>query len=443
MSVSGVSAVLLSFALLPASPGRAPPEALPTSSIAGSTFVPSSALDLSALRALVKRRSEAVRDAARATEIAAAQLEQSELLGNPVLDATWGTMPLGTPNPPDLKDPWAHIPNYTVGLSYTFPLGKRGPNQRRAQASLEAARADLESSLRLSTLELAAVLGKEAVLMLRLEGLRQLTEGAGSQLELAERRVEASFAKPLDVDRLRIDLARAQQQLASVQSDLSEASAECASLLGQTCASFLSSAEARAFLDRWIRELPAPADVRDRPDLLALEARSRAAEEARALAEAQAIPDPTIRVAYTHDTFTTSGNQADALGVSLSLPLPWFDHGQAAARSAEADARGLVEIRERRIEVAETRTQVLRQRLEEQRARQRRLREVIIPDAMRVYDGVRAAADERLISVDDLIQSRRVLAELLLEESDSFGDAYAASLALRAEISTLEPEQER
>lgn len=441
MSAGGVYALLLSSALVPASPGRALPEMIPTSSVAA-TFVPTSALDFAALKAVVRRRSEVVRDASRSAAVATAEVEQSELFGNPVLDATWGTMPLGSTNPPDLKDPWAHVPNYTVGLSYTFPLGKRGPNQRRALASLEAARADLESSLRHATLELAAVLGKEAVLMLRLDGLRQLTEGAVSQLELTERRVEASFAKALDVDRLRIDLERAKQQVASVESDLSEAGAECASLLGQTCSTFASSADARAFLDRWVQDLPAPSDVRGRSDLRALEARSRAAEGARALAEAQAIPDPTVRLAYTHDTFTVSGNQADSLGLTVSLPLPVFDHGQAAVSAAEAEVRGLAEIRERRIEVAETRVKVLQRRLDAQRARQQRLREVIIPDAVRVYDGVRAAADERLISVDDLIQSRRVLAELLLEESDSSGDAYAAALELRAEIATEEPESE-
>ena len=45
-----------------------------------------------------------------------------------------------------------------------------------------------------------------------------------------------------------------------------------------------------------------------------------------------------MRVGYVYDSFVVSGNQRHSLGVSLSLPLALFDHGQAGAQAAQARA---------------------------------------------------------------------------------------------------------
>ena len=66
----------------------------------------------------------------------------------------------------------------------------------------------------------------------------------------------------------------------------------------------------------------------------------RSAAEARlASAEREAYPDLTLGATYTHSEFTISGDNPNALGLSLSLPLPLFDRNQANIGKARLDIR--------------------------------------------------------------------------------------------------------
>ena len=74
--------------------------------------------------------------------------------------------------------------------------------------------------------------------------------------------------------------------------------------------------------------------LEQRPDV-------RAAKKGLALSDAmiesakrEGYPDISIGVSYTHSEFTASGDNANSAGLSVSLPLPLFDHNQAGiARS--------------------------------------------------------------------------------------------------------------
>src|SRR5262249_49849395 len=62
-----------------------------------------------------------------------------------------------------------------------------------------------------------------------------------------------------------------------------------------------------------------------RPDLRAAGAARAQADAALASAERDAFPDITLGAGYTHSSFTTSGDNPNTLGLTLSLPLPLFD----------------------------------------------------------------------------------------------------------------------
>lgn len=400
------------------------------------TFVPSSDLDLPALEKVVRKRSVAVQSAALDVDLAAADVRQARLLGNPALDAAWSTIPIGETNPKNLAAPLANVPSYSVGLSYTFLLGKRGPREERALAAQRGASATLDQTARTLALSFARLLGQLATSTLRREGVRGLVEDGKRSVALAESRLNASFTTPLDVDRLRIDLSRSEQTWLSVESDISAALADCAALAGAPCAGFASSADARGLLDRWIRRAAtmSAARLEDRADVRALDAYRDAATADAALARAQAIPDPTVRLGYTHDRFVASGNQQNSLSVSVSLPLPVFDHGQAQAQGAEAKKARLAEQRVRTIETAEARIPMLSRRVESQRRRQETLAKEILPRAIGVLRDVEKAAENRLIPLTDVIQARRAVDELLVEEADSYRDAFDATVELLAEL---------
>jgi cobalt-zinc-cadmium efflux system outer membrane protein len=434
--------VALSLLFLLASPpavahaGTTPPPAPGTpGAVPGpGTFQPSPELDLGTLERLVRTRSPGVQEAALEADLAAAEVTKSKLLPNPTLDAGWGTIPIGQTNPANLPSPLTQIPNYSIGLSYTFPIGKRGPRLDRAVALEQSARASLDADVRYRALDLARLLGSLAATTMRLHGLRQIADDSRQQVQLAETRVNANMAAPLELDRLKVEASRIEQQVRSAESDVSAALAACSALVGSSCAPFASGDEARKFLIHWIDRAVPAGSVEERPDVRALDAAKRAADAELRWARAQAIPDPTVRVGYLRDQFVISGNQLNSFNVSVSLPLPVFDRGQAEIAAAEARKERLSIQRDKVVQVSQSRVPELVQRLEAQRQRQKSLTEEILPRAQGTLRDLERAAENRLVPMTDVIGARRAVSELLVEEADSFGDAFDASLQITAEL---------
>ncbi|AKT42414.1 TolC family protein [Chondromyces crocatus] len=403
-------------------------------------FVPAATLDLAALTRLVAQRNASIETAQLEADLAAAEVAQSRLFGNPTLDATWDTIPVGETNPPGLRRPFANVPNYGVGLSYTFPLGKRGPRIEQATAMERAARASVESETREQAIALARLLGVVATSTLRLVGVRDIVTSGNRSIAIAEERLASTFGTPLDVDRLRIEVSRSEQVVLSAESDRTYALAACASLVGMPCQGFRSEDEARGFLTGWIERVARvaiPERLEERPDLRALDAYSKAASAEADLARAQAIPDPTVRFGYVHDRFLESGNHMNSFNLSVSLPLPFFDHGQAQARAAEAKRSRFSAQRTKAVQAARAKIPTLSARLKAQRERQEALSTRIMPRALEVLRNVERAVDGRLLPLSDAIQARRTVGELLVEEADSFADAFDAALELSAELPTV------
>lgn len=426
--LSAIPALLLAISLLLA-------PAAPAAEDEPSRFVPAADLDLPALERLVAARTPALEAANLEVELAEAEHQQSRLLPNPTLDLGWGTVPVGPVNPSGLSRPLANVPNYSVGLGYTLPVGKRRPRMARAQALAEASHASRAALTRALSLQFAGLLGRIAVATLRREGVRSLVDDAARAVDVASKRLTEGYGTPLDLDRLRIDLSRSEQLLRSAESDLGATLAACSGLVVMRCEGFVSSAEARAFLARWIDRAPLPTGaLAERPDLVALAAEERAAAAELRLARAQRLPDPTVRLGYLHDRFVISGNQMNSLNLGVSLPLPIFDHGQAMIAAARARQTRIAAERRRRLAASEVRSVALRERVAAQRARQHALSEQIIPRARAVLGDVERAAQTRLVALGDVLQARRTMSELLLEEADSYADAFDAYLELLAEF---------
>jgi len=424
-------ALLLAIALSLGTAGAAAASSAPPPK---GTFKPSADLDLGALESAVRARAPGVESAALEVDLAEAAEKKSHLLPNPSLDASWGTIPIGATNPANLPSPMTQVPNYAVGLSYTFPIGKRGPAQDRAAALASAARAGLDAEVRGRAIDLARVLGALAVTTLRLEGLRRMADDGKKQVELAEARLAAQFASELELERLRVEASRLEQSVRSAESDASAALAACSALLGATCETFAGGAEARSFLERWISRAAPEGKVEERPDVRALAAYGKAAEAEARLAKAMAIPDPTVRLGYMRDQFVISGNQVNSVNVSVSVPLPLFDHGQAELAAAKARRARVEAQRGKTIDASRSRVPTLRARLEAQAERQRALTGETLPRAEATLRDLSKAAEGRLVPLTDVIQARRTVSELLIDEADSFGDAFDASLEIAAEL---------
>jgi cobalt-zinc-cadmium efflux system outer membrane protein len=395
--------------------------------------------DLATLIELVRRRSPGLQVDLLAADLARADARQARLLGNPVLDATWGTIPIGETNPSNLSSPLTSIPSYSVGVSYTFPLGKRGPRQERGTAIAEGASHVAETSARSQALELARILGKVAVTRLRIDGLRSLAAQQRAVIELTRIRLTQGFGTPLDIDRLEIELSRSEQQVLVTEADEQAGLTACAAYVGAPCKAMASAEEARALIVAWAKRAgEGTPHVEMRPDVRALDAFQRASSAEADLARAQALPDPTVRLGYTYDQFTVSGNQANSLNVTLSLPVTIFDHGQAQLQAAEARRARIQQQRALTLRSSTTRVGALRELLRLQQKRQEAIAKTL-PRARAVLDDLQRAANSRLIPFTDVIQARRTLDELLVEEADSYSDSFQTSVDLIAEMGPAAP----
>lgn len=420
--------------LLQMSPGRSRAQTPPPGE-SPPFFQPTAETDLRALRTLVAAHSPELQQPALSADLAAADLRQAGLFDNPSLDFSVGTLPLGTPNPPDLPSPLTQIPNYNVGLGLHPDLFRRGPRIARAASQLSVEHARLQQSTQERALALARLLGAVASVSLRRDANRGLAEEARALLAVARSRAEAGFGTPIDADRAEIDMLRLEQQVLGDESLIRSTLADCTASVGMMCLPFASSEAARSFLESWFLRIPESApEIEQRADLRALASSVDAAHAEERLARAQALPDPTLRVGYTYDSFVISGNQLHSMNVALSLPLPLFDHGQAQRQAARARGLRFGQERQLRLAAAQARIESLRQVLVLQQGRRRALQQTVLPRAREVVRSVNRAYESRAIRITELIQARRSLFELAVSEAESLAEVYETTLDLLAEL---------
>lgn len=366
---------------------------------------------------------------------ARAQVTRTEALPNPTLDVSMNTIPVGKTNPPGLENRLASVPNYAAFVAQPIEIGKRGPRQRAARFGAEAALWDAADQLRQTWLEFLAVVGRVASSEQRIAALTDLTEDAAKLTELQHRRAEKGDAAALEYERARLDEERLRSSLSQERQKLSAALADCARLAGTPCEPFGSTDKATAFLDAAQSRAGTAADslrtgLAERPDIKSFEASEQAAQAAHDLARHRAWPDPEVRVGFVYDTFFESGAQNKSINVGVAIPLPVFERGQADR--AEASANLWAARRSRDIVTTQAQLEwpiLLRQR-DELQTRQARVRTTTLPMARAIVDRIGKAVTAGGAPIQDLLQARRTLGELLQDAADLDVANFEVSLAL-------------
>jgi cobalt-zinc-cadmium efflux system outer membrane protein len=277
-------------------------------------------------------------------EVAAAQSELramraagrgSHLLPNPVADIGVSNFALGETNPRHLG--LAHTLIYGVGLSETVELGKRGPRIAAAELRSKAAEDRVASTLGERVADARFALARLIYAQARAQELDASLVQARAAAAVAKGRLDHQALSGIDYDRLLIDLVGIQTEAAHAHADADAANAVCSAALRAPCdlasASVATLTPAAPVPSAW-----GDPQLTGRADVKALQLESNAARRDADLAGARALPDLTFRLGYTRDTFTVSGDQAHTLALSVSAPLPIFDHGQHAKTEALARA---------------------------------------------------------------------------------------------------------
>ncbi len=425
--------VLLARSAWAEEPVIAPATAVASPSATGKTAPIATLLaDPKELAAWLKRMNPDVRAASARVAQASAQVGVSTLWQNPTLDLGLNDIALGRLNRLTPRYRRTDALSYSVGLSQTFELGKRGPRRAAAELHRAASGEEYRDTLLGLISDARAAMTRVAYLGARQHILDDTLISAQSQAELTKIRLDRGDVSGVDHARLLLDAERVERDVLDNRSDLQDALSDCEALLFAECKAddaTLDAAEKSASGQFPVTDLESV--IASRPDLRALGLEQRAAVAEETVYRRNAIPDPTLGVSYTRDYDEAAGAQPYSLNVSASIPLPFFDHGQYQATAAERHADELSAQAQsmRRHAASDARSllirrAVLRQKLEN-------VEHSALPRSKDVVDASSVAYERGQISMTDLLIARRERASLLLEEADTRFALFSVENELR------------
>lgn len=250
------------------------------------------------------------------------------------------------------------IPRYNyvgrpaVGLSFgvaqALPLfGRWGDGVDVAETRAEAARhrGDDQRLQLVAAVERAYISAQREVARLKLVDAN--IDATADLLHMARTQYDAGAGTLVDVNVWRVELSRAKSQRHQQEAQVRIACANLARLVGETVALLTPSdaLELPTLLPSPVLDAPP-----DRPDLKALDADVSSSRADRALQSSRAWPDVTLGAAVTTQDvgFSPLGQSGYIAGLlTLSAPLPLFEHNQGGRARAEAAVR-LAEATQRR-----------------------------------------------------------------------------------------------
>ncbi len=373
--------------------------------------------DSRALRNWLTRRQPELRAASARVMAARAEVGADSRLPNPTLDASVSGA-IGRRNPPGL--PWSDTIAYSVGLSETIELGKRGPRIRAAElrrsAATQAYRGELTNQLAAARSALARVVYLGA----RQHILDERLAAASAMANLDKTRLTQGDVSGIDHDRLVLDAAAVEREAADNRAAYQDALADCDAILLASCtpgSTNMNSVDQAAPVPDPLPD--ANAAAARRADVRALDLAGAAASEDARYWRHHALPDPTLGVTYTRDYLQYAGDQPYSLAFSLSLPLPIFDHGQYQARRADAEANELhlsARALEQRARASVASLVAQRHILQQKLAR---LQKDSLPRSSTVLHATEEAYRHGEVSMTDLILARREREAVVLDAIDT------------------------
>jgi cobalt-zinc-cadmium efflux system outer membrane protein len=376
--------------------------------------------------ALLRRQSPELLAGALRAQAAAGDVRAARALPNPVVSTAVGNFPLGRTNPRGLGIGDTVVS--TVGIEQEVPLwGKRAARIASAEdrrKAADAARADLERELAFQVRSrFVALLEAGERLRLSRENLDRYRE----TVRVTSARAREGDISPAELDKIALEERTFEREVADAALDRREAAAALLPLLGSPAPDVepvgaLDVPEASDDAERLVNEALAR-----RPDLKAAELGLAAADEALRLARAERWPNPTVGLAYTHSEFQASGDLANSLGTTLSLPLPVFDRNQGAIIRAEAEAlEARHDVDQLRLQIGqEVRSAVTRYTVA--RGRVRRFAEGFLRQARDARSAAEASYREGAVSLLEFLEAERTAIQTARDDLDARREADTAA----------------
>ena len=297
----------------------------------------------------------------------------------------------------------------TVGLSQLLELaGKRGKRRRVAELATDLARFDHEARRLAALSDTTKAFVRALAAQERVRLADELERLAGQGVDAMRAQVRAGAAPGVEVSRARVTFARSDVARRRAERELEAAGRALARTWGDDG---LGARELAGDLSLPASLPPLGAfedATAEGPDVARWGSELEERRAAVALEEAGRIPDVTVGAAGRH--FSDNGD--NALVFDLSVPLPVFDRNQGAI--AEARHRLEKARAEREAAALAVRAAVAGAYAELAAAHDEavRLRDDVIPEARRAFDGARAAYRQGAFRVVDVLDAQRALFEL-------------------------------
>lgn len=300
--------------------------------------------------------------------------------------------------------------------------GKRALRVKGAESRLAAAGLDREDVARQQLGELRHAYYDLLFAQERLAVADDTAALYARGLAAAEQRKKAGDIAPVDVSRLGVDKARADNEVRQAQSDLDGARQQLAYLIGRE-----NDAAELVATDAWPALLsgdPGRPDLEQRPDLKAGGQRIAAAEAGRDLARSLKTRDVSFGMQVEHNEQNAPTN---SFGVGVSIPLFVWHAYEGEIERAESDLDTARLQHEQQKAQAIGQANQARSALLAARDRLQRLEQGLLADARRVVDAAELAYSKGAMDLIDLLDARRTLRQVLLEAATARAD-YAKAL---------------
>lgn len=355
-------------------------------------------------------------------------------LQNPQLDVTLGGLQVGAPNALNKPKPsgFGELYNVGVGITQTIELGKRGPRIESAEIRSEESEKTFLDTLGDRVSVARTAMARVAYLKARMTLLEDNLAGARRVADLQKARFDKGAVSGNDYDRLLLDNISLEADIARSRSDLESALSACSSAMLAQCdaqSAQLADVDAAAPLPPNVAALAG--DIDKRPDVAAARLEGNAAEKDAVLAERRAIPDPSVRVGFTHDQYEVGGSQPNSFQVTLTVPLPIFDHGQHDAAKARAHAMEQRHLANGLANSARSDFAGLLSRKGFLESALRTFDSMAVPKSTGILDATSKAFDQGQVNMTDLLLARRTHLSLVLNQRDMHFEYFSVRNDLR------------
>ncbi len=349
------------------------------------------------------------------------------LLPNPQLDIGVGGLAFAP------SAPFSSAGNFGLGLTQTIELGKRGVRIEAAEL-----RADESGKTFLDTLGdrvsvARTALAKVAYLKAKWTLLEDNLAGSKRVVGLEKSRMDQGQLSGNDYDRLLLDTISLEADIARSRSDLESALATCGTTMLAPCdagSAGLADVDAAAPLPAGVAAMGG--DIDKRPDVLAARLEGAAAERDSVLAGRRAIPDPSVRLGYYRDnTQVGMGYSQNSIQLTLTIPLPLFDHGQHDAAKARFHALEQRHVADGLITGARSDFAGLLHRKAFLQSAMGTLDTIAVPKSASILDATTKALDQGSVSMTDLLLARRTHLALVQSQMDMHFEFFGVRNDLR------------